>query len=133
MPFYPFKVSHIQDGTTLAALQPSMGPIKVKVKYFDYADICPFDLAMELPENTRMNKYVIVLIDGKQPLYGSIYALNSMDLKTLKTYIKIYLKTGFIRPSNFPTGAPLLFAKKPNESFCLYVNYLELKNLIIKN
>ena len=54
-------------------------------------------------------------------------------METLKTYIKTHLKTGFIRPSKSPTGAPILFDKKLDDSFHLYVNYRGLNNLTIKN
>ena len=54
------------------------------------------ELAIELPENTRINEHVIELIDGKQLLYGPIYALSPVKLKTLKAYIETHLKTGFI-------------------------------------
>ncbi len=51
---------------------------------------------MELPKNTDMNEHAIKLIEGKQPPYGPLYALNLVELETLKTYIKTHLKTGFI-------------------------------------
>ena len=51
----------------------------------------------------------------------------------MKTYIKIHLKTRFNRPSKFPTGAPILFDKKPDGSLCLCVDYRGLNNLTIKN
>ena len=56
-----------------------------------------------------------------------------MKLETLKTYIEIYLKTGFIRSSKSLAGAPILFDKKPDGSLWLYVNYQGLYNLTIKN
>lgn len=55
-----------------------------------------FDLVIEFSKNTGINKYVIKLIDDKQPFYRSIYALSLIELETLKTHIKIYLKTRFI-------------------------------------
>ncbi len=88
---------------------------------------------MELPENTKTNEHVIELIDGKQPLYGPIYALNPLELETLKAYIKTHLKTGFIWPFKSPAGAPIFFNKKPDGSFYLCVNYQGLNNLTIKN
>ncbi len=88
---------------------------------------------MELPENTGMNEHAIELIDGKHPPYGSIYALSPVELETLKAYIKTHLKTGFIRPSKSPAGAPILFNKKPDGSFRLCVDYRGLNNLTIKN
>ncbi len=51
---------------------------------------------MELLENTGLNEHAIELVEGKQPPYGPIYALSPVKLETLKTYIKTYLKTGFI-------------------------------------
>ena len=51
---------------------------------------------MKLSKNTRMNEYAIKLIDKKQLSYEPIYAFSLVELETLKTYIKTYLKTGFI-------------------------------------
>lgn len=51
---------------------------------------------MELPKNTRMDEYAIKLICKKQPLYRPIYVLSLVELELVKTYIKTYLKTGFI-------------------------------------
>ena len=56
-----------------------------------------------------------------------------MELETLKTYIETHLKTGFIRPSKSPAGAPILFDKKSDGSSCLCVDYRGLNNLTIKN
>lgn len=88
---------------------------------------------MELPENTVMNKYAIKLIESKQLFHESIYALYLVKLETLKTYIEIHLKTGFICSFKSLVEAPILFDKKLDGSFRLYVNYRGLNNLIIKN
>ncbi len=88
---------------------------------------------MELPENTGMNEHAIELIEGKQPPYRPIHALSPVELETLKAYLETHLKTGFIRPSKSPTGAPILFDKKPDSSLRLCVNYWSLNNLTIKN
>lgn len=45
---------------------------------------------MKLLENTGINKYAIKQIDGKQPPYRLIHALNPAELEALKTYIKTY-------------------------------------------
>ncbi len=78
---------------------------------------------MELPENTGMNEHAIKLIEEKQPPYRLIYALNPMELGTLKTYIETHLKTGFIQPSKSPARAPILFDKKSDGSLRLSVDY----------
>ncbi len=88
---------------------------------------------MELPENIGLNEHAIELVEGKQPPYGPIYALNSVELETLKTYIETHLKTGFIRPSKSPAVTPILFDKKLDGSLHLCVHYRGLNNLTIKN
>lgn len=47
---------------------------------------------MKLPKNKSMNKHVVKLIEGKQPLYSLIYSLCLVELETLKTYIETHLK-----------------------------------------
>lgn len=89
----------------------------------DYIDILPSDFAIELLKNKSINAYIIKLVEVKQPSYGFIYALTLVKPKTLKIYIKIYLKTGFILPSKSSVGVSILFDKKPDGIFCLYINY----------
>ncbi len=80
-----------------------------------------------------MNEHAIELIKWKQPPYGPIYALSSVELETLKVYIETHLKTRFIRPSKSPARAPIFFDKKPDSSLYLCVDYQGLNNLTIKN
>ena len=124
---------HPSRAPLLAALQQDKAPTEIPSEYADYADVFSFDLAMELPENTGINEYAIELVEGKQPPYGPIYSLSPVELETLKTYIETHLKTGFIRPSKSPAGAPILFDKKPDGSLRLCVDYRGLNNLTIKN
>ena len=56
-----------------------------------------------------------------------------MELETLKAYIKNNLANGFIKPSNFPIGALILFDKKLDNSLRLCVDYQGFNNLTIKN
>lgn len=69
---------------------------KIFTKYYDYIDIFSFNIVIELSKNTSVNKYVIGLIEDKQPLYSSIYTFSLIELEILKTYIIIHLKIGFI-------------------------------------
>ena len=55
MMIYPLQVAQI------AALKQDEAPIKVPPKYVDYANIFSFNLAMELPKNTGINKHAIKL------------------------------------------------------------------------
>ena len=102
-------------------------------KYSDLANVLLEKSANVLTKQTKVNKYTIKLEKGKQPPYGPIYSLESVVLKTLKTYIKTILANAFIRALKSLAGAPIRFIRKPNGSFCLYVNYWGLNNLMIKN
>lgn len=101
------KSDLIQDAT----LQQNQAPTKVLSKYTDFADVFSLNLAIELLENTGINKHAIKLEEGKQPSYRSTYALNPVKLEILKTYIEIYLKTGFNQPSKLPADVPYYLIK----------------------
>ena len=47
--------------------------------------------------------------------------------------LKINLANCFIHLSKSPAKAPILFDKKLDRSFCLYINYQGLNNITIKN
>ena len=88
-------IHFLWEAQILALIQAQV-PTKVPSKYADYADVFFFDLAMQLLENTGINKYAIKLEKGKPLLYRLIYSLGLIELETLKTYIEIRVKIGFI-------------------------------------
>ena len=104
-------------------MQWNKASAKILAKYSNYTDVLFLDSAMELLKNTEMNKNAIELIDRKQPLYEPIYAFCLVELETLKIYIEIYLKTGFIQPFKSPLYAFILFNKKFYDSLYLCINY----------
>ena len=107
--------------------------VKIPDKYSDFTNVFSEEKALVLSEHTKLNEHAIDLEDGKQPPYGPIYSLSSMELETLKIYIKTHLKIEFIWPSKFPAVAPIFFNKKPDGSFYLCMDYWGLNNLTIKN
>lgn len=88
---------------------------------------------MEFFKNTKINKHAIKFKNSKQALYGLTYSLGLVELEILKTYIKTYLKTGFIWQFKSLAGVSIIFDKKPNGNLRLFVNYSNLNNLTIKN
>ena len=102
-------------------------------KYADFADVFLKESAEVLPEYIKINEHAIELEWGKQPLYGLIYSLDLVELKTFKTYIEINLANNFIQPSKSSTFALILFVCKTDNSLRLCINYQELNNLTIKN
>ena len=102
-------------------------------KYSDYDNVFSAEKAAELLENTKMNEHAIKLEEGKQPLFGPIYNLSSVELETLKTYIETNLANGFIRSSKSPAVVPILFNKKQDRSLCFCMDYWDFNNITIKN
>ena len=98
---------HPSRKAQISGLIQDEAPTKVPPKYANYADVFSFDLAMELPKNTNINKYAIELQDDKQSPYEPIYSLGLIELETLKIYIKAHLKTGFIQL--FKSSAAILY------------------------
>ena len=75
---------HFLRVTQILALIQDRASTKVLPKYADYVDQSSFDLAIELPKNTSINKYTIELENGKQPFYGPMHSLGPVELDTLK-------------------------------------------------
>ena len=124
---------HSERQAQVGALLFNEAPTEIPAEYSDYSNVFSAEHAAELPENTGMNEHAIKLEEGKQPLFGPIYSLGLVKLETLKTYIETNLANGFIQPSKFPAGAPILFNRKPDGSLRLCVDYRGLNNLTIKN
>ena len=102
-------------------------------EYFDYNNVFSAKNVAEIPEHFGINEHAIKLEKVKQLFFRLIYNLSSMELETLKIYIKINLVNNFICFFKSPIGALIFFDQKPNKSFRLYMDYQSLNNFIIKN
>lgn len=81
------------------------------------------------PEDHRIK----LLPDAKIPPVRSIGRLSEEKLQVLKNSIQEMLEKGFIRPSNSPFGASVLFAKKPDGSLRLCIDYRGLNDITLKD
>ena len=70
--------------------------VTVPAKYLDFADVFSKESAEVFPEQTEVNEQAIKIEKNKQPPYKLLYNLSPIELKTLKTYIKTNLASGFI-------------------------------------
>lgn len=72
---------------------------------------------MRLPEHTKKNEHAIELKEDKQLPDSLIYNLDPVELKTLKTYIETYQKTGFIRLFKSLPRAFIFLSKSRTETY----------------
>ena len=59
--------------------------------------------------------------------------MSAVELATMKEYVKNYLSNGFIRPSQSPAAAPVMFVKRPDGKLRLVIEYRGLNAVTIKN
>nr|GEW85682.1 transposon Ty3-G Gag-Pol polyprotein [Tanacetum cinerariifolium] len=75
----------------------------------------------------------IKLVPRAMSVAKSPYRLAPFELEELPGQLKELQDKGFIRPGSSPWGAPVLFVKKKDGSFRMYIDYRELNKLTIKN
>ncbi|GJZ70095.1 putative reverse transcriptase domain-containing protein [Tanacetum coccineum] len=78
---------------------------------------------------TRKVEFQINLIPGAAPVARAPYRLAPSEMKVLFEQLQELSDKGFIRPSSLPWGAPVLFVKKKDRSFRMYIDYRELNKL----
>jgi hypothetical protein len=105
---------------------------EISMQYHNFKDVFEKKNANILLEY-RSYDYAIELQDGAQPPFGPIYNLSQTELAALYEYIDENLSNFFIRYSNSPAGAPILFVKKKDGYLRMYVDYRGLKKVIKKN
>src|ERR1700694_3309650 len=66
------------------------------------------------------------------PLFETIYPMSSTELEALRKYVEENLAKGFLRHSQSPCRAPVLFVKKSDGTLRLCVNYRGLNKITIK-
>jgi hypothetical protein len=97
----------------------------------EYPEVFPED-SPGLPP-MREVEFGIDLIPGTTPISKAPYRTAPTELAELKVQLDDMLKKKFIRPSVSPWGAPVLFVKKKDGSMRLYIDYMELNQVTVKN
>nr|GFC39268.1 putative reverse transcriptase domain-containing protein [Tanacetum cinerariifolium] len=91
----------------------------------DFPEVFPEDLPGIPP--TRPVEFQIDLVPGAVPIARAPYRLAPSEMKELAEQLQELSDKGFIRPSSSPWGAPVLFVKNKDGSFCMCIDYHELK------
>jgi hypothetical protein len=81
----------------------------------------------------REVEFVIDLLPGTAPISKRPYRISVEDLKELKKQLTELSKSGYIRLSSSPWGAPVLFVQKKDGSQRMCVDYISLNDVTIKN
>ena len=85
------------------------------------------------PDRGIGDKMVINLVHGAEPPHPKVYRMSPAELADVKAQIDTYLKKGFIRPSHSSWAAPVLFARKPDGSLRMCIDYRGLNKLTVKD
>eukprot|EP00253_Pinus_taeda_P025149 PITA_25149 len=67
--------------------------------------------------------FTIELIPGAAPMSRAPYRMSVPELTELKMQLQELLDKNYIRPSVSPWGAPVLFVKKKDGTFRMYIDY----------
>lgn len=105
---------------------------KLLEKYQDFAVVFSKKNANTLPKH-RPYDCLVDLEEDTTPPFCPIYGLAELKLKALREYLDKHLSKGFIRHSQSPAGAPILFVKKNDGLLRLCVDYQGLNRITIKN
>ncbi|XP_042437083.1 uncharacterized protein LOC122023051 [Zingiber officinale] len=97
----------------------------------EFLDVFPDEL-LGLPPNKQV-EFTIELVSGTAPVSKIPYRMAPKELEELKVQLQELLDKGFIRPSVFPWGAPVLFVRKKDGSLRLCIDYRQLNAMTVKN
>ncbi|GJU27309.1 hypothetical protein Tco_0348504 [Tanacetum coccineum] len=81
----------------------------------------------------RQVEFQIDLVPRAAPVARAPYRLDPLEMHELSSQLHDLVDKGFIRPSSSPWGAPVLFVKKKNGSFRMFIDYQELNKLTVEN
>lgn len=117
--------------TQIAFLKADKAATVVPSEYADFADIISLHQVVKLSEHIEINDHAINFIDNKQLFHKPIYSPDSVELETLKTYLKINLANSFIRPSKFFTNVLILFVRERDGRLRLCKDYREDRKSVV--
>ena len=106
---------------------------RLPLLYREFAEVFSREGQNRLPEHGPWDMS-IDLEPGKQPPSGRLYPLSHDEMEYLRAYIDEMLKSGKIRPSKSPCGAPIFIVPKPHgRGLRVVVDYRGLNAITIKD
>lgn len=86
-----------------------------------------------LPPSRFGKDFTIDLEEGTKPIYGPLYRMSPAELEEVRRQLTDLMDKGWIRPSDSPFGAPILFVRKKDGSLRMCVDYRKLNLATRKN
>ena len=102
------------------------------VAYSYYKDVSS-KAALDVLPLYQTYDYKITLNKPNTLSYSPLYQMSVTELKEVKRYLLDNLNKGFIKPSQSPFAALVLFVKKANRSLRFCINYQKLNQLTQKD
>ena len=110
---------------------PLPEPIKDVLRKFK--DVFSVELPVGVPPVKKGHEFCIDLEDDVPLVHRPLYKMSPLELEETKKQIEYLLEHKFIRPSDSPYGAPILFVPKKDSGLCMCIDYRWLNKKTIKN
>ena len=123
-------IGYVSATSVTANIDPLL---QVPAEFSHFLGIMGKEAADALPAHTDYD-HRIDLKEGEKPPWGPIYRLSEVELATLREWLSDMMRTGKIRRSSSPAGAPILFGPKPHgRGLRLCVDYRGINRVTIPN
>ncbi|GBG64149.1 hypothetical protein CBR_g40848 [Chara braunii] len=120
------------DAEELAQYMANLEPA-VRDLIREYHDVFPSSFSYAGIPPMRDVEHSIQLVADYCVHHQAPYRLSIPEATKLKRQLEELLRLGFIKPSNSPWGAPVLFARKADGTLCLCIDYRGLNRYTVKN
>ncbi|GBG83333.1 hypothetical protein CBR_g37046 [Chara braunii] len=120
------------DAEELASYTADLEPA-VRDLIQEYHDVFPSSFSYAGIPPMRDVEHSIQLVPDYRVHHQAPYRLSIPEVTKLKRQLEELLRLGFIKPSNSLWGAPVLFARKADETLRLYIDYRGLNRYTIMN
>ena len=120
-----------ENKNCLVGPPPVLDPSLLAGVLADFEDVFA-PLPAGLPPARRVD-HTIELTQGAQPAFRRTYRMSPLELKEVRKQLDELLLKGWIRPSQSPYRAPILFVKKKEGTLRMSMDYRDLNKQTVKN